>query len=433
MELDVPLNCIIVPLQRQRKDLGDIEDLWRSIKARGLLNAIIVEPREDGNYVLVAGERRLAAHTHGKAASIRCRQLSDLSPDERRLIELEENTKRKDLHWSEYAKAINEIHSIKQAEFPDWTVERTSEHMGYSPESKTIKMAVAIGGSLTPELMKANGLEPAYNIINRRMQRQLADIGNIILSTPINPLAPGAPKPKKEASQDIICGDFHEWAKNYSGPKFNLLHCDFPYGIDIGESDQMQHEAADLYEDTEEIYWSLLETLSNSLDSFCHPSAHLIFWFSMKHYIPTLEFLRKRTDFVVQDFPLIWHKSDNAGIVSDHRRRPRNTYETALFASRGDRFIVKPVAGSYAAPTASKRLHASEKPEPVLRHFFQMVVDEGTLIFDPTCGSGSALRTADAMGARKVLGLELNPEYAKAANGALSTARAMRKLSENTK
>ena len=30
----------------------------------------------------------------------------------------------------------------------------------------------------------------------------------------------------------IITGDFLEWAPAYTGPRFNFLHCDFPYGID---------------------------------------------------------------------------------------------------------------------------------------------------------------------------------------------------------
>jgi modification methylase len=95
----------------------------------------------------------------------------------------------------------------------------------------------------------------------------------------------------------------------------------------------------------------------------------------------------------------------------------------ALMGSRSDRFILEPVAASYGAPTASKKLHPSEKPEPMLKHFFRMFVNEDTVLLDPTCGGGSALRAADEMGAARVIGLELDPEYAAAANGALRIAR----------
>jgi DNA modification methylase len=69
----------------------------------------------------------------------------------------------------------------------------------------------------------------------------------------------------------------------------------------------------------------------------------------------------------------------------------------------------------------------SEKPEPMLRHFFGMLVDENTILLDPTCGSGSALRAADSLGARAVLGLERNPEFAGLARDALTRMRALKK------
>ena len=80
-----------------------------------------------------------------------------------------------------------------------------------------------------------------------------------------------------------------------------------------------------------------------------------------------------------------------------------------------------------SAPRSSNAIHPSQKPEPVLRHFFEAVVDSTTDMLDPTCGSGSALRAGEDVGARSVLGLELNPEFAKAANAATVNARLLRK------
>ena len=41
-----------------------------------------------------------------------------------------------------------------------------------------------------------------------------------------------------------------------------------------------------------------------------------------------------------------------------------------------------------------------------------MIVDEYTNMLDPTCGSGSALRAAEALGASRMLGLEWNESFA---------------------
>jgi DNA modification methylase len=56
------------------------------------------------------------------------------------------------------------------------------------------------------------------------------------------------------------------------------------------------------------------------------------------------------------------------------------------------------------------------KPEAILRHFFEMFVDENTLMLDPTCGSGTALRAAKSLGA--ALGIEKNEVFAERATRA---------------
>jgi DNA modification methylase len=58
----------------------------------------------------------------------------------------------------------------------------------------------------------------------------------------------------------------------------------------------------------------------------------------------------------------------------------------------------------------------SIKPEPVLREFFRMFVDEFTTMLDPTCGSGTALRAAEGLGAKRVLGIEIDKEFVDRAN-----------------
>ncbi len=127
--------------------------------------------------------------------------------------------------------------------------------------------------------------------------------------------------------------------------------------------------------------------------------------------------------------PIIWGKSDNAGIIRDARKHPRHVYESCLFGYRGNRNIVKSVGDFYAAPT-DRKLHPSAKPEPMLRNFFTMVVDEHTEMLDPTCGAGSSLRAADSLGAKRVFGIELDPEHASISQIALNNARRLRSASK---
>jgi DNA modification methylase len=62
----------------------------------------------------------------------------------------------------------------------------------------------------------------------------------------------------------------------------------------------------------------------------------------------------------------------------------------------------------------------------MLRFFLSMLVDETTTMFDPTCGSGAALRAAEDLGAKLILGLELDPNYASTANAKTLQARVLR-------
>lgn len=95
---------------RIREDMGDIVGLAESIQARGLLHPIIID--EAGN--LIAGHRRLEAHKLLGREQIEVRTMADLSEKEKRLIELEENTKRKALTEFEASKNLAELAQAAQ-------------------------------------------------------------------------------------------------------------------------------------------------------------------------------------------------------------------------------------------------------------------------------------------------------------------------------
>jgi ribosomal protein L11 methylase PrmA len=96
--------------------------------------------------------------------------------------------------------------------------------------------------------------------------------------------------------------------------------------------------------------------------------------------------------------------------------------------TRGKRLIIKPVADAYGCQ-ADRSLHIHTKPEPMLRHFFTMLVDEHTVFLDPTCGSGSSLRAAESLGAKYLVGMDTDETTVGAARAALNQFRAKRTAS----
>jgi DNA modification methylase len=112
---------------------------------------------------------------------------------------------------------------------------------------------------------------------------------------------------------------------------------------------------------------------------------------------------------------MIWHCSDNSGLTPDPNRYGRRTYETAMLITLGDRKISKSKALSFSSPRNISRIHRSQKPLPVLSHFFEMFIDDSTRFLDPTCGSATSLIAAQKFSPASTLGLEIDPEMAASA------------------
>lgn len=432
--------------ERQRREI-DVEDLLPSIQRMGILNPIII----DGDLTLVAGERRLTAALKLKLARVPYRMVEDLSELELQLIELDENIRREDLSWQDKASAMARMLSIYRSDDPNLTVQAFADHIGYNVNHvhKTLTAAEELAKG-NERVANAPTMTKAINVITRENERVtnnvLADIldgfagetaapqyelpeENAADFDPEREIPIVQPTPRVRApEQDILNTDFHTWAESYSGPKFNLIHCDFPYGVDLQDSDQAGANRA-MYADSEDVYWRLLDTLALAQQNVISSSAHMIFWYSMKFHTETMTFFKAHfPEWTFDELPLIWHKTDNKGIAPDVERRPRRVYETALFGWRGDRKLVKLGSNAYGAPKANSN-HVSEKPEPVLRQFLSMVCDSHSRLLDPTCGSGSALRAAESLGASRVLGLELDAEFADDARAKLKTFRSLRQLS----
>lgn len=436
----IALSAIVIDRQgRQRENLDDLEELASSIKARGLFHPIII----DRNYKLVAGERRLEATRSLGETDILCRFVEDLSETERQIIELEENIKRKDLEWKDLVRALARIHTLYVELDEDWTQAETAEACNITQPlvSQYLRIAKELDD---PRIKDCGSVNEARNILLRREQRAAGDALMELIETPLPPglesdpslaplpapqpksYPPGTPVPPQGPTPDetLLQANFLEWAPQYSGRKFSFLHVDFPYGIDVFSGPQARGaEPTQGYGDSQRLYESLVTCLCKNLDKIMALSAHMMFWYSDKHRELTRNmFARLAPSLSIHPYPLIWVKSDNAGIASDPKHGPRHVYETALLITRSNRQIIKVVSDAYVAPT-DKVLHPSTKPAPMLKHFFSMFVDQTSTVFDPTCGSGASIRAAESLDAKFCLGLEIDEQFVKPARHALAMER----------
>ena len=394
--MKIKIADIIVPEDRQRKDYGDIEELAQSIEQSG---GVITPIAIDENNVLIAGERRLRASKHVGHKTIEARRMKDLSPSQRHLIELEENVKRKQLTWKEHVEAVKRYHSIRVEANPSHKEMDTALELSLSPTKLNKDLLIASALEQDPSLAEIPKYTNAYNASTRAKQREESlslagiDVG----------LAP--PKPSVRRAE-ILHADFAEWAATYDGPRFDFIHCDFPYGINIDKSgDALSLDQHEQYHDSPEVFNQLINVLAEHKERFIAEDAHIMFWTAAKNLTMTRKKLGE-AGFRWQAIPLIWHKNDGKGVSPDSRFNPRHVYEVAVLAYRGRRQIVKVKSDVVAHPVVNQ-LHRNEKPRKMLEHFFEMFIDRHTMLLDPTCGCGNSVRVAEEMGAHHALGLEI--------------------------
>lgn len=443
---------IIVPEDRQRANAKADAQLMNSIERHGLLNPIIVH----ANKVLVAGERRLDAFRQLSHPRIPVRVFENLPPTARFEAELQENLARKQLTWQEEVSAIGKYHDMRTAAYPGWTKMGTAEALGLS--NTHIGRIIAVYSEREDETVYAcPTLQGAFNLISARADRakiaahsrglisletlpvhlsptaskeertaallQNMKTGNLVAETvddidkslknihegQVAKAALEAERRREIVSDIIVNADFLDWAETYEGPKFDVLHVDFPYGKGYSGARTRRTgktHIAPIYADDPDIYFGLVEGLLVLQDRLAFQAAHCICWFDMVYYQWTVDRFTEAGWNLIQPYPFVWSKGYQ-GIAADTARRPRHVYETALMFSRGDRKIVKLDKDTVDCPIDEK-LHLNQKPVAMLKHLLGMFVDEHTAVLDPTCGSGSALAAAKQLKANRVLGIELD-------------------------
>lgn len=459
----IPIDEIKVEWEERRPtDPEHIANLAKSIATLGLIHTILVSP--DGK--LTAGGHRLAAWKQLRDSGVPCpiaeydswnlipsRIAEDFTPEELARIELIENLQHRKLDWREQVRAIWKLHQMQKEIFGDaHSAQMTADLIQAEPSLvwRSLNVYPVLDDPLIAE---AETLRKAWNIWNRKMRREKAEKLEQVLDTsaviqpkeiiggpvvksedppecrvekkqdiPKNPdpfISPDtAPVREELPPTPIECANFIEWAASYDGPAFNFIHCDFPYGINLDKS-KGQNTPKDVasYDDSPEMYWMLLEALAENQSRLLASSCHIMFWFSQNLRRETEDFFRRKMpQFQINPFLMIWHRTDNKGLLPDPQRYGRRNYETAMLLTSGDRLLAhKAVSLCFGFGQDDDRIHRSQKPLPVLSHFFDMFVDEHSRVLDPTCGSGTSLIAAQQKGAKHIVGLELNPQIAKEA------------------
>ncbi|MDD8025835.1 MAG: ParB/RepB/Spo0J family partition protein [Acidobacteriota bacterium] len=178
----IPLTKVSPNPHQARSSLGDIQELMSSIKAKGVLEPIIVRPKGD-TYEIIAGERRYIASKNIGLTEIPAIEMI-VNDNEAMEISLIENLQRKDLDLFEEAdglKALMDIYDYSHAQISEKIGKARStitEIINISRVPSDIRSTCAEAGleknrSLLIELSKLKGADEMKALLKQIQERGL--------------------------------------------------------------------------------------------------------------------------------------------------------------------------------------------------------------------------------------------------------------------
>lgn len=107
---NIPVDKIVANIMQPRKDFGDLEEMSASILEKGILEPILIRPK-NGQFEIVAGERRYKASIMAGLKEIPCIE-HDIADNEALEFSIIENIQRKDLNIYEQAFSLKSLSDI---------------------------------------------------------------------------------------------------------------------------------------------------------------------------------------------------------------------------------------------------------------------------------------------------------------------------------
>lgn len=466
MQEKLKLNEIIIE-DRYRKDYGDVKDLALSIASNGLLHPVVV----DSDNRLVAGGRRFAAFTllasgqvtgvDGLAfGEVPVTRFGALDEGQRKLLELEENIRRKDTTWQEQVLGLYDYHKIcyrKALKRNDkWTQEMTGHllNMDQGPVSTMLTVAAALLKDKEDPIKDCANLSDAVRTlmqrkqdeaaqeqlkrINARRERELKDrelnaarvsipeglestttqqTGTAEQTTPsvkVGTGVQGVLNKKLVTKEQIASFYYHGSALDLlpriaSQTTINHIICDPPYGIDMSNlsgANIARVEETHEVEPNKQLLKAFLDVAYSSLAA----DGFLCMWYDLDHHEKLQEWA-KQIGFKVCRWPFTWCKSSPCSNQASQYNITKST-EVCMLLRKSEQSVIKTKQSRnwLVSASASTPTHPFVKPFDVWKYLIETVSVEGQTIVDPFAGEGSSLAASFRLG-RNPIGIEIDDKH----------------------
>lgn len=424
----IPLSSLVIPENRQRRvfDEKKLQELANSIMSKGLLHPPVV--RYDGEqYILVAGERRTRAITSLSTidVGVTCNNeevpagflpitlLADLDPYSIREAELEENTVRDDLTWADKARAIAELDSLradqaKDAGLPHSARDTASEIIGREAQGSEITKvteAVIVAKHLhDPDVAAAKTQKEAVKIIKKKAEaahREVLAANFDIQATP----------------HRLEHESAFSFAESLPDSSIDVILTDPPYGIGADGFGDMAGTTHD-YTDSPDYAFDCYRLVAEQGFRVAKDKAHC-YVFLDPRYWSEISMYFVLAGWNVWPTPLIWNKTN--GMLPKPEHGPRRTYEMILFATKGDRKVLRVAPDVITCPLVTDRDHGAQKPILLYKDLLSRSALPGNTVLDLFAGSGTIFPAANSL---KLVAqaCEINKEYYNLALSRINTS-----------
>jgi site-specific DNA-methyltransferase (adenine-specific) len=413
----------ITVTDRTRKDFGNLQGLAESIKKHGLIQPLVVEP-DGSQYRLIAGERRLRASLVAGLVKIPCVLRENLTPVDRKELELEENLHRKDFSWPEQVELVRQIDEINRKRLGNaiggskknedkWSIEKLSSKLDMAKGSVSQDIQLANFLLSNPDykdkfakLPKTTAFRKVKNIQKQQKVKDDIKTGRLVLNT------------------ELTNVDAVEGMTQLESNSIDLILTDPPYGtqaLTIGKERFADMVLTDNLVEDEVI--SLLTSVVEQSRRVLKPGHHLYIFFALEYYNFLVQTL-KQHGFLVNRYPIIWAKSKPTTPATGLNFM--RSWEPILFAIKdcddaSDLLSLGEFSNdvlTYEMIPPRERVHLFEKPQKLLSYLIKLSTHRMDTVLDPFAGSASTLLAAYNM-ERRAIGFESNVDHFNSAQSRL--------------
>jgi ParB/RepB/Spo0J family partition protein len=376
-------------LDRYRKDLGDLEELGKSLKELGQIQPIVINRKNE----LIVGGRRLAACI---LQDIKVKAIYEdmVEPIKMRTWELEENLRRKELTPAEYSLAVDELHSLMQQQRGTATSGREGGHT----LDDTAKILGKTRGSVISELEMAEMIKAFPELKSAKKKSEIKSAAKGLQK--LNAAMTGLKEYEKQVADGNALFKLHHMdavghMQSLPDGCKDILLTDPLYGIG---ADEMAiglggHTGGALtsagYRISDEVVnaITLLKVLAKESFRFTTSRAHGYVFCGPEHFWNVRSLFLKE-GWRVHVKPIIWIKRE-VGQCNVPTAWPASCYEMLIYIRKDESRLVKEGQPDWIECTpvlSDKKLHPFEKPIPLLLNLLERVAIPGQQLYDPFMG-----------------------------------------------